>query len=87
MRLMKSIALASVLALSAGAASAMTAAPVGPTGNSDIQNVWCAAGLRLGPFGACLAGGPNYYAPRPVYVRPGYARRCWIDAYGYRRCN
>ena len=59
------------------AQAAMTPAPGANYSSPDVQLAWCAAGLRVGPLGACIAGGPG----------PRYYHRCWINRWGRRVCN
>jgi hypothetical protein len=74
-------AAASVLTASAGQA-AMLPAPGSAYSSPDVQLAWCAAGFRLGPLGACIAGGPG-----PVWHGPGWRGHCWINRWGNRVCN
>jgi hypothetical protein len=60
------------------AQAAMAPAPGASYASPDVQKAWCAAGLHVGPLGACVVGGPG---PRRYY------HRCWINAYGRRVCN
>ena len=78
------LGLASALFLAAGSANAaMAPSGLSQSSNPDIQLAFCALGLRVGPLGGCIAGGPGPYA-RPVGPGP---RRCWINAWGRRVCN
>jgi hypothetical protein len=69
-----------VMLLAAATAQAgMMPAPAMEKSNPNVQLAWCAAGFRVGPLGACVAGGPG----------PGWrgGRRCWIDRWGRRVCR
>ena len=66
--------------------AAMSPAPSGHYSSPDVQLAWCAAGFRVGPVGACVAGGPGWRGPG--WRGPGWrGRRCWINRWGHRVCN
>jgi len=74
------------------AEAAMSPAPAAGYSSPDVQLAWCAAGLRVGPLGACIAGGPGWRGPGwrgPGWRGPGYwgPRRCWRGYYGALHCN
>jgi hypothetical protein len=72
---------AAAMLLAATTAEAAMAPPPGATYSSpDVQLAWCAAGLHVGPVGACIGGGPG-----PRWRGPYH--RCWINRWGRRVCN
>jgi hypothetical protein len=67
--------------------AAMAPSPAARYSTPDIQLAWCAAGFRVGPLGACIAGGPGWRGPGwrgPGYWGPGH---CWRGYYGRLHCN
>jgi hypothetical protein len=82
------VAAGAMLLTAATANAAMAPAPGASYSNPNIQLAWCAAGLHVGPLGACIAGGPGYRYGygwrRPGYWGPGH---CWRGYYGRLHCN
>ena len=71
-----------LFAAASTADAAMAPEPASDYSNPNVQLAWCAAGVQIGPLGACL-GGPGYYGP---YHR-GYYRHCWRGYSGRLHCN
>jgi hypothetical protein len=60
------------------AEAAMSPAPAAQYSKPEVQLAYCAAGLHVGPVGACIGGRPG--------VRRAY-RHCWVNRWGRRVCN
>jgi hypothetical protein len=74
------VAAFALFAAASTAEAAMAPPPVSDYSNPNVQLAWCAAGVQIGPLGACVGG------PGPYYHHY-YHRHCWRGYSGRLHCN